>query len=101
MCAKFIFDDNGFLSKIIDTDSDEEGKGRYIKKYIQETNCNSKDIIFVGNGHNDRFVSSTGCTTICINPNGTNHLDKKVWSYYIENSSNLMDVVNLIKKINK
>lgn len=100
-CNKFIFDEKGYLKKIIDTDSDEEGKGRYILNYIKETNCSPKDIIFIGNGHNDRFVSSTGCITICINPNGTNHLDKNIWSLYIENSDDLMDVVDIIKKLNK
>lgn len=98
--TKFLFDEDGYLKKIIDTDSDEEGKGRYVTNYIRQTNSNSKDIIFVGNGHNDRFVSSTGCITICINPNNTNHLDKNVWNLYIEKSDDLMDVVNLIKKIN-
>lgn len=101
MCTKFIFNDNGTLIKIIDTDSDEEGKGRYITNYIKETKSNPKDIIFVGNGHNDRFVSSSGCTTICINPNGTNHLDKNIWHYYIENTDSLKDIVTLIKQIHK
>ena len=95
-CTHFIFDDKGFLSKIIDTDSDEEGKGRYISNLIKEKKCDPKDIIFVGNGHNDRFVSSSGCTTICINPNGTNHLDKDIWHLYIENSDNFKDVLDLI-----
>jgi len=99
--TKFVFDDNGYLDQLIDTDSDEEGKGRYVANYIKETKCDPRDIIFVGNGHNDRFVSSTGCTTICINPNGTNHQDKNIWSLYIENSDDLIDVVKLIKKINK
>lgn len=100
-CNNFIFDDNGLLTKIIDTDSDEEGKGRYVKKVINEYKCDPKDIIFIGNGHNDRFVSSTGCVTICINPNGTNHLDKDVWSLYIENSEDLLDVVKVIENLEK
>ena len=99
-CNNFIFDRDGYLTNIIDTDSDEEGKGRYVANLIKETNCNPKDIIFIGNGHNDRFVSSTGCITICINPNGTNHLDKSIWSLYIENTDNLLDVVNVIKNLN-
>jgi len=98
-CNKFIFDNNGFLTQIIDTDSDEEGKGRYVKKLIDKYKCNPTDIIFIGNGHNDRFVSSTGCTTICINPNGTNHLDKNVWSLYIENSDDLLDIMKIINEI--
>jgi len=99
--TKFVFDDKGYLNKLIDTDSDEEGKGRYVAKYIKDTNSNPKDIIFVGNGHNDRFVSRTGCITICINPNNTNHEDKNIWSLYIENSDDLKDVVKLIKEISK
>ena len=100
MACKFIFNEEGLLNEIIDTNSDEEGQANYIRNYIKETNSDPKDIIFVGNGHNDRFVSSSGCTTICINHNGTNHLDKNIWSYYIENSKSLKDVVNLVKKIN-
>ena len=100
-CNKFVFDDNGNLTKIIDTDSDGEGKGRYVKDLIKSTKCNPKDIIFVGNGNNDRFVSSSGCTTICINPNNTNHKDKNIWSLYIKDSNNLKDVVALVKEISK
>lgn len=100
-CNKFIFDDNGYLVDIIDTDSDEEGKGRYVNNLIKEHKCDPKDIIFVGNGHNDRFVSSTGCITLCINPNGTNHLDKDVWSLYIENSEDLLDVLKVIENLEK
>lgn len=100
-CCHFLFNEKGLLTKIVGTDSDEEGKGRYVSNYIKETGTNPKDIIFIGNGHNDRFVSLTGCTTICINPNGTNHLDKNVWSLYIENTDDLNDVVKLIKEISK
>ncbi len=97
-CCKFCFDNNGLLTEIINTDSDEEGKGRYVAKLIKESKCNPKDIIFIGNGHNDRFVSSTGCQTICINPNGTNHLDSDIWHAYVENTTDLSDLLSLIKQ---
>lgn len=100
-CNHFIFDDKGYLEKIVDTDSDGQGKGRYVLNHIKNTGCNPKDIIFIGNGNNDRFVSSSGCTTICINPNNTNHKDKNIWSLYIENSEDLNDVVKLVKEISK
>lgn len=95
-CNNFYFDENGYLTKIEDTDSDEKGKARYILNYIKKNQCNPKDIIFIGNGNNDRFVSSTGCCTICINPNGTNHLDQDIWHSYIENTANLKDILQLI-----
>lgn len=95
----FKFDDNGYLTKIIDTDSDEGGKARYILNYMKETNTDPKDVIFIGNGHNDRYVSSTGCSTICINPNGTNHLDEDIWHNYIESSQDLNDILDVIDKI--
>jgi len=79
--------------------SDEEGKARYIKSYIKSHNYKPSDIVFVGNGHNDRFVSSTGCHTICLNPNHTNHKDTNVWSHYIEKSDNLMDILKVIDSI--
>ena len=72
----------------------------FFLNYIKETSCSPKDIIFVGNGNNDRFVSSTGCSTICINPSGTNHLDKDIWHNYIEKTDNLEDILEVIDRIN-
>ena len=100
-CNHFNFYKKGYLTEIINTDSDEEGKGRYITNYTKETNCNPKDIIFVGNGHNYRFVAQTGCNTICINPTGTNHLDKSIWHQYIDGTSNLADLLPIINNLKK
>ena len=86
---------------MIDTDSDEEGKARYILNYMKETNSIPNEIIFIGNGHNDRHVSSTGCHTICLNPNGTNHKNKDIWEHYIENTVNLSDILKVINNIEK
>ena len=44
---ELIFDDNGYLTKITDTDSDGRGKARYILNYIKETSCSPKDIILI------------------------------------------------------
>lgn len=98
-CNLFYFDEDGIITKIEDTDSDGEGKARYILNYIKETNCSPSDIIFIGNGHNDRFVSSSGCHTICLNPNGTNHENKDIWHNYIDNTQDLKDIIKLIEKI--
>ncbi len=97
----FYFDQEGYLFKIEDTDSDDEGKARYIKNYLKESNSNPDEIIFIGNGHNDRFVSQTGCHTICLNPNGTNHNDKNIWHTYIDNTKDLRDILPVISKLNK
>lgn len=96
---KFYFSENGDLIKIEDTDSDEEGKARFILNYMKETKSSPEEIIFIGNGHNDRFVSQTGCHTICLNPNGTNHNDKSIWHNYIDNTNNLNDILNIINQI--
>lgn len=98
-CCKFLFDENGFFQKLIDTDSDEEGKARYILNYMKETNSTPEEIIFIGNGHNDRYVSQSGCNTLCINPNGTNHNNKDIWHNYIENTEDLSDILKIIEKI--
>ena len=98
-CNHFYFDENGIITRIKDTDSDGEGKARYILNYIKEANCKPSDIIFVGNGHNDRFVSSSGCHTICLNPNGTNHENTDIWHTYIDNTENLKDIIKLIEEI--
>lgn len=95
----FYFDENGYLVKIQDTDSDEEGKARYILNHIKETSSKPEEIIFIGNGHNDRFVSQTGCHTICLNPNGTNHKDTTIWHTYIDNTEDLKDILPVIEKI--
>lgn len=96
----FYFDENGYICKIEDTDSDDEGKARYIKNYLKESNSDPHEIIFIGNGHNDRFVAQTGCHTICLNPNGTNHNDKNIWHTYIDNTKDLKDILPIISKLN-
>ncbi len=98
-CNTFTFDENGLLKSINQEDSDEEGKARYIKKYMKTHNYKPSDIVFIGNGHNDRFVSSTGCHTICLNPNHVNYKDTSIWSHYIEKSDNLMDILKVIDSI--
>lgn len=98
-CNNFYFDKNGYLIKIEDTDSDGQGKARYIMNYINKTNSKPHEIIFIGNGHNDRFVSQTGCHTLCLNPNGTNHEDKNIWHHYINGTENLYDIVKIISNI--
>ena len=100
-CCKFLFDENGLFKKLEDTDSDEEGKARYILNYIKETNSLPEEIIFIGNGHNDRYVSQSGCHTICINPNGTNHNNKDIWHNHIENTEDLSDILKIIEQIEK
>lgn len=95
----FTFDEKGYLVSIDQKDSDGEGKARYIANYIKANNCKPSDIIFIGNGHNDRFVSSSGCHTICLNPNNTNHKDKSIWSHYIEKTNNLYDIIKVIDSI--
>lgn len=100
-CCEFYFDKDGYFIEMKDTDSDEEGKARYISNYIKEKNTQPSEIIFIGNGHNDRYVSSTGCHTICLNPNGTNHKNKNIWHNYIESTENLEDILTVIKNIEK
>ena len=100
-CGEFFFDNEGYFIRMEDTDSDEEGKARYILNYMKETGCNVDEIIFIGNGHNDRYVASTGCHTICLNPNGTNHKNKEIWHSFIENTDDLKDILNCINDIEK
>lgn len=99
--SKFHFSETGNLIRIEDTDSDEEGKARFILNYIKQTQSNPDEIIFIGNGHNDRFVSTTGCHTICLNPNGTNHNDKNIWHHYINGTKDLSDILIVIDEIHK
>ena len=96
---KFYFDEKGLLTRIEETDSDGKGKARYILNYIKESGCHPSDIIFIGNGNNDRFVSQSGCHTICLNPHYTNHEDKNIWHNYIDSTNDLRDILKTIEEI--
>lgn len=90
---RFVFDDQGKLSGIIGTPYDFEGKARFVNKIIKETQIQAQDILYVGNSFNDEFVYTTGVETLCINPNGTDFYNNKIWHNFIRNLSSLKEIM--------
>ena len=90
---EFVFNNDGYLKKIIGTPFDFDGKADYIvnlSEYYEVPTC---DIFFIGNDHNDESVHRTGAMTLCINPRETNPRDKDIWDDYILSCKSLEDVI--------
>lgn len=81
------FDKDNHLSGIKITEYDDEGKAIFVEK-LKDKGIKTKDIVFVGNGHNDEWVCKTGCKTICLNPSYKyeNSYNKNIWNYRIKTS---------------
>lgn len=90
---RFVFDDQNYLEGIIGTPYDFEGKARFVQKIITEKNLSPDDILYVGNSFNDEFVYTTGVSTLCINPRGTDFYNNKIWHDYIRNLSSLKEIL--------
>ena len=94
---KFIFDKNNKLTYIQGTEYDCEGKAKFIKEYIEKTKANPSELYFVGNGFNDEWAHESGCNTICINPDETEHTNTTKWHKVIENLTDLQQILDFIK----
>lgn len=95
---RFIFDSQGKLEGIIGTPYDFEGKARFVNKIMIDKNLSPKEIIYIGNSFNDEFVYETGVETLCVNPQGTDYYDGKIWHNYIRNVMSLRAVLPFIEK---
>lgn len=95
---RFIFDSQGKLEGIIGTPYDFEGKARFVNKIMLDKKLLSKEIIYIGNSFNDEFVYETGVETLCVNPQGTDYYDGKIWHNYIRNVMSLKEVLPFIEK---
>ncbi len=96
--CKFEFDDDGILKQIEPTKYDDEGKKLFIDEYCSSNNIDPSNIIFIGNGDNDEYVYLSGCKTICINPSkNTHHSNSDIWHEVILDTTNMLDILNLIK----
>ena len=94
---EFIFDENNNLIAINGTKYDCEGKAEFIKQYMINTNSNPNELYFVGNGYNDEWAHLSGCNTICVNPEETEHTNETKWHYVIENLTDLQQILDFIK----
>lgn len=95
---RFIFDSQGKLEGIIGTPYDFEGKARFVNKIMIDKNLSPKEIIYIGNSFNDEFVYETGVETLCVNPQGTDYYDGKIWHNYIRNVMSLRAILPFIEK---
>lgn len=90
-CNELIFDKNDNLKKIIPTKYDLAGKADFVERLKKEKNWEAKDICFVGNSFNDEWVWTTGCKTICVNPEKSASIDdKRKWNKVFHNLDDLL-----------
>lgn len=91
-----IFNSDKKLIKLIPTSFDYEGKARYIEG-LKEQGIKSENIVFVGNSYNDEWAYTSGCKTICINPDSaadTSNTNK--WNIVINKLDNLKQILPLV-----
>lgn len=93
----FKFSSEGYLEDIIGTAYDFEGKADYVRKKAETLKISTKDILFIGNSFNDRFVHESGARTLCINPKLTDISDHIVWNYNIQECNDLREIIDYIK----
>ena len=93
----FKFDEAGFLTEIVGTEYDFEGKARYITILSERHRISPRDILFVGNSINDRFAYLSGCRTLCINPQLVDTTNKEVFNYCIPCLENLKEILPYIE----
>ena len=93
---EFQFDDNDYLCDIIETTYDFEGKARFVNEISSELHISPRDILFVGNSINDQFVSLSGASTLCINPQHTDYSNKTVWNNYIQTCEDLTEILKFV-----
>lgn len=92
----FDFDEEGYLSQIIGTAYDFEGKAARITKIAQDLSISPNQILFVGNSLNDEWAHSSGARTLAINPKNTNMFNKNIWDDCIVQCDSLVQILKYI-----
>lgn len=94
---QFLYDENNNVVGIKGTNYDFEGKAKFIKEFSIKNNISPTDICFVGNGDNDEWAHTSGCKTICINPEAeTDSTNSTKWHTVIEDVTDLGQVLPTI-----
>lgn len=93
----FKFSQAGFLTEIVGTQFDFEGKARYITMLSNKYKISPQDILFVGNSVNDRFAYRSGCKTLCVNPRLIDATNKEMFNHCIPCMENLAEVLQYIE----
>lgn len=92
----FNFDQEGYLTDIIGTEYDFEGKSARIRKIADELRISTDQILFVGNSNNDEWAHKSGARTLCINPKYTNMYDSEIWDDCIPVCSSLKEILKYL-----
>lgn len=90
---QFRYNESGFLTEIIGTKYDFEGKANFISEVAAELKISPKDILFVGNSINDQFVYVSGARTLCINPKLTDITNRTIWNECILECRDLREIL--------
>lgn len=93
---EFRFNQSGFLTEIVGTKYDFEGKANFITEIAMELHISPKDILFIGNSINDRFAHISGARILCINPKLTDVTNRIVWNNCIQTCEDLTEVIEYL-----
>ena len=85
------------LSYIEGTAYDFEEKATYVSNLIQRKGYSETDVLFVGNSSNDRWVSRSGVTTLCVNPHFTDGNDAKEWLHCIREMHDMREILKYVR----
>lgn len=91
---QFRYNQSGFLTEIIGTKYDFEGKADFITEIAMELKISPRDILFIGNSVNDRFAYISGARTLCVNPKLTDTTNTLVWNRCIQTCEDLTEIIN-------
>lgn len=92
----FKFDEGGKLVDIVGTNYDYQGKADFVNTFITNSGSKASEVTFVGNGDNDEWVYTTGCETICVNPDKTDADNKTIWHNAVKNLTDLRQLLPII-----
>ena len=93
----FKFSSDGYFNDIIGTKYDFSGKADFVREIGANLKISEKDILFIGNSYNDKFVSETNAMTLCINPKNTDPSDRTVWNECIQECTDLRQILSFVK----
>ncbi len=85
------------LSYIQGTEYDFEHKATYVSKLVQRKGYSQTDVLFVGNSSNDKWVSRSGVTTLCVNPHFTDGNDAKEWLHCIREMHDMREILKYLR----
>ncbi len=92
----FDFDEDGYLSHIIGTAYDFEGKAARITNIATDMKIDPNQILFIGNSLNDEWAHTSGARTLAINPKNTNMFNKAIWDDCIVHCESLLEILKFI-----